>query len=113
VTSFPKQDTGKDTEMKKLMALIILGSVSFSCASDLRVTPLHNNRYEITVTGGDLNPGSSYDKRLAAKATQLCPGYHLLSTNKKWSPFDSGVVSQTRRWVIECPRTTNPTDSPR
>lgn len=96
--------------MKKLIVLILLGFFIFSCASDLHVTPLHNNRYEISVTGGDLKPGSSYDKWLAEKATQLCPGYNLLSTNKKWSPFDSGVVSQLRTWVIECPATTNKTD---
>jgi hypothetical protein len=96
--------------MKKLIVLIFLGCFVFSCASDLRVTPLHNSRYEISVTGGDLKAGSSYDKWLAEKAVQLCPGYHLLSTDKKWSPFDIGVASQTRSWVIECPPTTNQTD---
>jgi hypothetical protein len=98
--------------MKKLIVLILLSFFIFSCASDLRVTPLHNNRYEISVTGGDLKPDSSYDKWLAEKAAQLCPGYILVSTDKKWSPFDSGLVSQTRSWVIECPATANKTDLP-
>jgi hypothetical protein len=99
--------------MKKLIFLILLAFFIFSCASELRVTPLENNRYEITVTAGELKPGGSYDKWLAEKATQLCPGYNLLSTDKKWSPFDSSVVSQTRSWVIECPAKTNKADSPR
>jgi hypothetical protein len=98
--------------MMKLIILLLLPFFVFSCASELRVTPLHNNRYEIFVTGGDLKPGSSYDRWLAEKAAQLCPGYKLLSADKKWSPFDSGVVSQTRSWVIECPATTNKTDLP-
>jgi hypothetical protein len=99
--------------MKKLIVLILLAVFISSCASELRVTPLQNNRYEITVTGGELKTGSSYDKWLAEKAVQLCPGYNLLSTDKKWSPFDSSVVSQTRSWVIECPAATDKTDSPR
>jgi hypothetical protein len=98
--------------MKELIVLILLTFFNFSCSSELRVTPLQNNRYEITVTGGNLKTGSSYDKWLAEKADRLCPGYNLLSTDKKWSPFDSGVVSQTRSWVVECPATTKVTDSP-
>jgi hypothetical protein len=98
--------------MKRLL-VVILTPFILSCASDLRVTPLPDHRYEISVTGGDLAAGSSYDKWLAQKAAQLCPGYKVLSTNKEWSPFDSGVVSKTRNWTIECPATTDSTSKPR
>ena len=90
--------------MRKWMVLILLTFLMFSCAYEHRVTPLPDNRYELSVKRGDLAADPSYNKWLAEKAKELCPGYKVLSSDEKWSPFDTtGAATKARTWVIECP----------
>ncbi len=90
--------------MKKWIVLVLLTFLVSSCAYEHRVTPLSDNRYELSVKRGDLATDPAYDKWLAEKAGELCPGYKILSTKEGWSPFDTtGPATKARTWVIECP----------